>query len=172
MRWQWVLLIVLGAIAVAVLAGFVGRALVRRGMKRPWAIRVINRLSERIIDLIKKPITIAVLDEVAYVLEAGHYTQSLAAALRENEVQIRAMIAEKVAADPTTRHLRLLPFHDQIVAQTTDTTLRIVLEVLADPRTDELVSDVLRNNLEQLRDAVHAQQPEILPFGGPEVSGR
>jgi len=172
MRWQWVLLIVLGAIAVAILAGFVGRALVRRGMKRPWAIRVINRVSERIIDLIKKPITIAVLDEVAHVLEAGHYTQSLAAALRENDVEIRAMISEKLAADPTTRHLRLLPFHQQILAQSTDTTLRIVLEVLADPRTDELVSDVLRNNLEQLRAAVHADQPDIWPFSGPDASGR
>ena len=172
MRWQWVLLIVVGAIAVAVLAGLVGRALVRRGVRRPWAIRVINRVSERVIDLIKKPITIAVLDEVAQVLEAGHYTQSLAAALRENEEQIRAMIAEKVADDPTTRHLRLVPFHEQIVAQTTDTTLRIVLAVLADPRTDELVSDVLRNNLVQLRAAVHADSPEIWPFSGLDESGR
>jgi hypothetical protein len=32
--------------------------------------------------------------------------------------------------------------------------LRVLLEVLADPRTDELVSDLLRDNIDQIRAAV------------------
>ena len=34
----------------------------------------------------------------------------------------------------------------------------MLLEVLADPRTDELVSDVLRDNIEQIRQAVREQR--------------
>ena len=36
----------------------------------------------------------------------------------------------------------------------------MILEVLADPRTDELVSDLLRENLVQLREAVHSREHE------------
>lgn len=158
MGWNWILLIVLGAIVVCLLAGFIGRALVRRGLKRPWVIRAINRASERVIETVKRPLTIAVLDEVADVLRAGHYARNLASALRENEGELKAMIADKIRDDPTTKHFKLLPFHDQLVAQSTETTLRIVLAILADPRTDELVSDLLRDNMQQLRAAVRAKQ--------------
>ena len=69
---------------LSVLAGFVGRALVRRGLRQPWVIHRINRLSDRVLDLVKRPITIAVLDEVADVLQTGHYTRNIASALNEN----------------------------------------------------------------------------------------
>ena len=35
-----------------------------------------------------------------------------------------------------------------------ETTLRVLIEMLGDPRMDELVSDLLRNNLEQIKQAV------------------
>jgi hypothetical protein len=34
----------------------------------------------------------------------------------------------------------------------------VLLEVLADPRTDELVSDLLRDNIEQIRQAVRERE--------------
>jgi hypothetical protein len=153
-----VLLIVGGFIVLCVLAGFVGRALVRHGLQQPWVIRLINRVSERAVDFVKRPITIAVLDEVADVLQAGHYTRNIASALEENRSQLKDMIAEKIKADPTGRRLVLLPFHDRIIDQTTETTLRVLLEVLGDPRTDELVSDLLRDNITQIRAAVRARE--------------
>jgi hypothetical protein len=153
-----VLIIVAGFVVLSVLAGFVGRELVRRGLRQPWAIRLINRASERAIDFVKRPITIAVLDEVADVLQAGHYTRNIASALEENREQLKDMIAEKIKADPTGRRLGLLPFHDRIIDETTETTLRVLLEVLGDPRTDELVSDLLRDNITQIRAAVRVRE--------------
>lgn len=154
-----VALIVAGAaIVLAVIAGFIGRALVRRGLREPFVVRLINRSSERVISVIKRPITVAVLDEVAAVLQAGHYTRNIASALTENHEEIKEMIAEKIKADPTTRHVGLLPLHNRVIDEITETTLRVVHEVLADPRTDELIADLLRDNVNQIRTAVRARQ--------------
>jgi hypothetical protein len=147
-----------GAVMLAVVAALVGRALVRRGLRQPFVVRIVNRASDRVVDIVKRPITIMVLDEVADVLQTGHYTRNVAAALEENHEDIKRMFAEKIKADPTGRHVNLLPFHDRIINEATETTLRVILEVLADPRTDELVSDMLRDNIQQIRAAVRADQ--------------
>ena len=154
---RWVLLIGAGLIVSAIIAAFIGRGLVRRGLREPFVVRLINRVSENVIDVIKKPITVAVLDEVAEVLQSGHYTRNIASALQENHEEIKLMFAEKIKQDPTGRHIGLLPFHDRIINEASETTLRVLLEVLADPRTDELVSDLLRDNIAQIRMAVRAR---------------
>ncbi|MFN2518264.1 MAG: hypothetical protein ABR604_04345 [Jatrophihabitantaceae bacterium] len=158
---RWVLLILVGLVVLAIVAALVGHELVRRGRREPLLVRLINRVSGKLIDAIRRPITIAVLDEVAEVLQAGHYTQNVAAALRENHEEIKRMFAEKIKQDPTARHIGLLPFHDRIINEASETTLRVLLEVLADPRTDELVSDLLRDNIIQIRMAVRARQDGI-----------
>lgn len=160
---QLVLIVVGGAIALAIIAALVGRWFFRRGKREPLVVRLINHASGQVIDLIKEPITVAVLDEVADVLRTGQYTRNIASALRENREQIKAMIAEKIKQDPTTRHIALVPFHDRLLREAAETTLRVVLEVLADPRTDELVSDVLRDNLSQIRNAVREHSPKTMP---------
>jgi ferritin-like protein len=158
---SWLLLIVAGLIVLAIAAAYFGHALVRRGLREPFVVRLINRASENVIDVIKRPITVAVLDEVADVLKAGHYTRNIASALRENHEEIKQMLAEKIKEDPTARHIGLLPFHDRIINEASETTLRVLLEVLADPRTDELVSDLLRDNITQLRMAVRVRQDGV-----------
>jgi hypothetical protein len=157
---QLVLLIVGGAIVLAIIAGILGRWFWRRGLRVPLVVRLINRASTQVIDLIKQPLTVAVLDEVADVLRSGHYTRNVAAALRENHDQLKDMIAEKIKQDPTAGRIRYLPFHDQLIGEASETTLRVLLEVLADPRMDELVSDVLRDNINQIRQAVRAQKAD------------
>jgi hypothetical protein len=156
-----VLLAVGGAIVLSVAAGFLGRWLVKAGLREPFVVRLINRASERVVDVIKRPITIAVLDEVADVLRTGHYTRNVASALQENHEEIKAMISEKIKADPTAGRIGLVPFHDRIINEASETTLRVMLEVLADPRTDELVSDILRDNITQIRAAVRARQAQL-----------
>jgi hypothetical protein len=155
---KWALLILGALIVLAIIAALIGRDLVRRGLREPMFVRLINRTSERVIDIVKKPITIAVLDEVAEVLQTGHYTRNIASALRENQDEIKLMFAEKIKDDPTGRNIRLLPFHDRIINEASEATLRVLLEVLSDPRTDELVSDLLRDNITQIRKAVRARQ--------------
>jgi hypothetical protein len=156
---QLVLLIVGGAVVLAVVAGIVGRWFWRRGLRVPLVVRLINHASTQVIDLIKQPITVAVLDEVADVLRTGHYTRNVAAALRENHDQLKEMIAEKIKQDSMTGRIRYVPFHDQIINEVSETTMRVLLEVLLDPRMDELVSDVLRDNINQIRQAVRQQSP-------------
>jgi hypothetical protein len=155
---SFVLLVVFAAIVLSVIAGFLGRALVRAGLREPFVVRLINRASESVVDVIKRPITIAVLDEVADVLQTGHYTRNVASALMENHEEIKQMIAEKIKDDPTAGRIGLLPFHDRVINEASETTLRVILQVLADPRTDELVNDILRDNITQIRAAVRARQ--------------
>jgi hypothetical protein len=146
--------IVAGAVAVSVIAGLIGRHFVRRGRREPLVVRMINRTSDRVVDIIKKPITVAVLDEVAQVLQTGHYTRNVASALRENREQLKEMIAEKIRQDPTAGRIHYVPFSDRLLEEAGEMTLRVILEVLMDPRTDELVSDLLRDNIAQIRRAV------------------
>jgi hypothetical protein len=159
----FIALIVVGVIVLAVVCAYLGRLFVKRGMQRPWFVRLVNQATERAVDAIKRPVTIAVLDEVADVLRAGHYTRNVASALRENHVEIKDMVAEKIKADPTAGRIGMVPFHDRIINEVTETTLRVILDVLADPRTDELVSDVLRDNIDQIRKAVRQEGPAAPP---------
>ncbi|MGV9586441.1 ion transporter [Nocardia farcinica] len=115
---------------------------------------VVNRFVRIIVEVIKRPMTIAVLDEVAHVLRTGHYTRNIAAALEENRAEMDEMILELIKKDPQAGKVRYIPFHDEIIRLIADTTFRIVFQVLADPRTDELVSDMIRENVEQIRGAV------------------
>jgi voltage-gated potassium channel len=116
--------------------------------------RLVERLSRPIVLAIKKPITIAVLDEVVKVVETGNYPQNLARSLGENKAMLRQIITEKVKNDPQAGRLSKLPFHDEIVHSVVDTTMRVVLEVLIDPRIDEFFAHVVRENREQIRLAV------------------
>lgn len=117
---------------------------------------VVNRFVTTIVDVIKRPMTMAILDEVAHVLRTGHYTRNIAAALEENRAEMDEMILELIKNDPQAGRVRYIPFHDEIIRLIADTTFRIVFQVLADPRTDELVSDMIRENVDQIRDAVQA----------------
>ena len=144
----------------SVLAAALGGLLVRAGMHRPWVVRRASRLSIRVLELVKRPLTIVVLDEVAAVIQTGHYTKNISDALLENHDELKAMVAEKVRKDPNAKLVSRLPGYETIVAEVTETSMRVLVEMLSDPRTDELVSDLLRNNLEQIRVAVRQREHE------------
>jgi hypothetical protein len=150
--------IVAAVIVLAIVAGVLGRLFLQRGLREPFVVRLINQASDRVVDVVKRPITIAVLDEVAAVLQTGHYTRNISAALLENREEIKQMVAEKIKEDPATGRINYLPFHDRMIEQASATALRVILAVLADPRTDELVADMLRDNLTQIRQAVREQR--------------
>lgn len=157
---QVLLLVAALLFGTSLLAVIIGGILVRLGMRRPWVVRLASRLVMRAVELIKRPLTIVVLDEVAAVIQTGHYTRNISNALVENRAELKAMVAEKVKADPNTRLVKKLPGYDTIVSEVSETTLRIIIDMLADPRMDELVSDLLRNNLQQIKLAVRERQHE------------
>lgn len=142
---------------LCVTAAYVRLQLHQRGRRAPAPVRLLNRISERTIDMIKRPLTAAVLDEVVSVLRTGHYATNVAAALDENHTALKRMITDKVLADPVAaRSLARLPFSQRVVEEVADAGLRVLFDVLIDPRTDEVVADMLRENVEQIREDVVA----------------
>jgi hypothetical protein len=112
---------------------------------------------------IKKPITLAVLDEVVKVLEVGHYSKNVARSLRENGDELRGLVLDKLKEDQTAGRFKRVPFHDTVVQSVIDTSLRVTLEVLADPRIDEFVAHAVSENVDQIRLAVERglHQPSL-----------
>lgn len=127
-----------------------------------FTYRIITRFRKGFVDAIKGPITIGVLEEVASVLQRGRYTQNIARALNENEREVEEMILEKLREDPQTGRLRRVPFYDEIVRTVVRAAYRVVMETLSDPRADDLVSDLLRENLTQIRDSVERRENKRL----------
>jgi hypothetical protein len=152
---------------LSVLAAILGAVLVRLGMRRPAVVERASRLAERALTIVKRPLTIVVLDEVAAVLRTGHYTKNISDALRENHDELKALVAEKVRQDPNVRLIGRLPGYDTIVNEVSETTLRVLIEMLQDPRADELISDLIRNNLEQIKQAVRDEAHRDVPPHDP-----
>ena len=140
-------------ITVVLLLVRIGRA-ADRAIGEQFFYRLVDRLSEPLVQAIKKPVTVAVLDEVVKVLETGNYPENLARSLTDNREQLRTIISEKLSEDKQLSRLKLLPFHAEIVHSVVDTTFRVVLEVLRDPRIDDFFAAVVRDNREQIRQAV------------------
>ncbi|WP_139977967.1 NAD-glutamate dehydrogenase [Nocardioides litoris] len=157
---QVLLLVAAVIVGGSVLAALLGALLVRMGRRRPWVIERSSRLSMRGLELIKRPLTIVVLDEVIAVMRTGHYTKNISDALLENHDELKSLVAEKVRADPNARIVSRLPGYDTIVGEVSETVLRVIVDMLNDPRMDELVNDLLRNNLEQIKVSVRERHHE------------
>lgn len=147
------------AMRILVLLARFGRA-ADRALGDEFTYRLVNRFKNVIVQSISSAVTVAVLDEVREVLTQGQYARNIARALAENQPQLRAMIAEKLREDPQAGRLSRLPFARDLTDSIIDVALRLVEQVLQDPRTDELIADVLRENLEQIRASVEANARE------------
>ena len=148
-------------VRVVIMLSRVGMA-ADRALGRGTTFSLVNRLAARIADKVSRPITLAVLDEVVEVLRQGHYTQNVARALAENRAELRAMALERITADPELSRFKRIPFFDELVGAIVEAALRVVGDLLRDPRTDEFVADVLRENITQIRDAVRSN-PRTAP---------
>ncbi len=168
--WQVVLLVIGAFIALGIASTLLTAGIVRLGLHTPWVIRRINRLRDRLVAIIKSPITIMVLDEVADVIQTGHYTRNISDALIENHDELKRLVAEKVRQDPNVKLVGRIPGYDAVISEVTETTLRVLIAMLDDPRMDEVVSDLLGNNLRQIKQAVRARQHEMLPeVAAPDI---
>lgn len=146
-------------IRIVILLARFGRA-ADRAIGDEFTYRLVKRFKNAIVESISSAVTVAVLDEVQDVLAKGHYARNIARALEDNQPQLRAMIAEKLRDDPQAGRLSRLPFGRELTEAVIDAALRMVEQVLQDPRTDELISDMLRENLLQIRASVEANARE------------
>jgi hypothetical protein len=168
---ELLLLIVGSLVALGIVSAVLTGLLVRMGIHTPTGIRLINRARERLVGVVKRPITVMVLEEVIDVIQIGHYTRNVSDAIIENHDELKALVAEKVRQDPNVRLVSRLPGYDTVVSEASETVLRVLIEMLADPRMDELVSDALRNNLSQIRQAVRDRDHEkVEGMDAPDIS--
>jgi len=116
--------------------------------------QLVRHFSEPIVNAIKRPITIAVLDEVIDVIKTGDYATNLSHALDENRLELESLVLDLLKEDRTTGKLKYVPFHDDIVKIASDAVFRIVQGALDDPRVHELIADVIRNSATQLQQSV------------------
>lgn len=144
-------------VRIAVLVSRLGFA-ADRALGDEFTYRLLARTQNAVVEAIGGAVTLYVLDEVARVLAQGTYTSNIARALAENRTELENMVVEKVAADPRSRNLRRLPFYDDIVHSVVRATLDVATGILHDPRTEELVADMLRENLQQIREAVRRDE--------------
>ncbi|MCC2655824.1 MAG: ion transporter [Panacagrimonas sp.] len=148
------------AVRILVLLARFGRA-ADRALGDEFTYRLVNRFKNAIVESISSAVTVAVLDEVREVLTRGQYARNIARALEENQPQLRAMIGEKLREDPRAGRLQKLPFARDLTESMIDVALRLVEQVLQDPRTDELIADILRENLAQIRASVAANARDL-----------
>jgi len=157
-------------VLIGVVSTLLTPLLVRRGLRTPAGLRLINNISEHVIDTLKRPITIMVLDQVIDVMRTGHYTKNISDAIVENHDGLKQLVADKINDVAGFGVIGKLPGYDRLVGQASETTLAVFIAMLGDPRMDEFVSDLLRNNLEQIREAVRAEQNDHLgPLPVPDV---
>lgn len=132
-----------------------------RAFGQDFTYLLVNRFRDTIVQSISGAVTVAVLDEVANVLAKGTYTRNISRALEEHQPELRRMIQDKLREDPKAGRLARLPFYNDIVEAVIDAGLRIVEQTLRDPRTDALVADMLKENIQQLRGAVALHQAQV-----------
>lgn len=138
-----------------------GRA-IDRVLGSGFTYRLVNRGKDALVGMISGAVTVAVLNEVADVLVKGTYTRNISRALAENELELRQMVREKLRQDEQAGRFKKLPFYDEMVDSLISAVLRVTEQILIDPRTDALVADMLRENIDQIRHAVaDAQQPPV-----------
>jgi hypothetical protein len=126
--------------------------------------RLVERLSRPIVLAIKKPITVAVMDEVVKVIGTGNFPRNIARSLGDNRELLRSIVTEKLKEDELAGRLSRMPFHDEIVHTVVDTTMRVIVDVLTDPRMDAFVAEVVQENAGQIREAVEAGHHEVEPL--------
>lgn len=93
----------------------------------------------------------------ARVTEAfvGRLAQTIVAAtatsMERNRDRMEALLVESIRNDPAVRRFKHLPFHHTVVRLVAEASYRIMFQAMTDPRTDEFVADMLRDNIDQVR---------------------
>lgn len=145
LTWSWY-----PVVAVAVCLARFGRVIDRLFGDEAF-YRFVDRLRDVAVESVADAVTIRVLDQTLAVLQKGEYTRNLADALEEHGDEMMALVSEKVKADPEVGAVRHLPFFDSLVATSAKVSQRILIDLLRDPRMDQMVKDIIADNVRQIR---------------------
>jgi voltage-gated potassium channel len=123
--------------------------------------RVVERVRRWAVESVADAVTLRVLDQTLGVLQKGEYTRNLATALETHGDEMLALVTEKVKADPEVGAVRHIPFFDVVVVTSAKVSQRIVIDLLRDPRMDQMVKDIIADNVKQIRAEVAKQDAAL-----------
>ena len=146
-------------VRIAVIMSRFGRA-ADRAFGEEFTYRVIRRFKNLIVDAISGAVTLRVLGETEQVILKGRYTHNLADAMEARGDEMLQIVVEKLKDDPKVGRIRHMPFFDDVVATSSRVTQRIAIDLLRDPRMDEIVKDIIRQNVEQIKAEVQRKEDE------------
>lgn len=158
-------------IRIVIILVRLGRAADRAFGDRATAY-LVGRFADTIVGVIRRPVTVAVLDEVIAVIQTGNYTRHIASAIDENRAELDALVLDLIRQDQTTGRLKFIPFHDDVVRLVADTVFRIAEGALDDPRVHELISDAIRESATELRSNVRARMHEDVKLDTEKIGAR
>ena len=153
-----------------------------RPIDRVYGDRIIAAVRSRapsvpLVEAVKRPITVAVLDEVAEVLKTCHYTANIAAALEENRHDLEQMVLETVKNDPQTKRVKYISFQIDEMIKNADRRGRSVSHGLRGPQGPAYrragFLDILRvEDQSDARLGTAQGRPGRTPGGGTRRHGR
>jgi hypothetical protein len=148
-RWlHWTLV----ALALALAVGCV--LLAAGHWRRSRLLRMLTRLSEILVELIKRPIALAVLDEIHDVVQRGDYAVAMSGDLARTRAELENTVRRKLKSDPRLQRFSAIPFSDQLIELVGETALSVVMETVADPCTEELLERVATAVIQEVRTSI------------------
>lgn len=119
-----------------------------------FTYRFVRRFKAAIVESLGDAVTLRVMDMTLDVLQKGEYAGNMADHLERNGDAMLEIVIDKVREDPKIGRVRHLPFFDDLVATSSRVTTRLVIDLLRDDRMDQMIKDIIKENVEQIRNAV------------------
>jgi voltage-gated potassium channel len=142
-----------GLLVVAVVLARFGRVFDRLYGDEAF-FRALAKAKRLVVEWVADAVTLRVLDQTALVLQKGAFTRNLADALEAHGDEMEEVVLDKVRSDPSMARVKHLPFFDDAVELSSKVTRRVAIEALRDPRLEQMVREVIRANVKQIRDEV------------------
>lgn len=131
-----------------------------RALGQEFVFRLVGRFKDTLADALTGAVTLRVLEQTEDVILKGRYTQNLADAIEARGDEMLQIAVEKVKDDPEVGAVRHIPYFEQIVATTSRVSQRIMIDLLRDPRMDEIVKGIIKQNTAQIKAEVRAREAQ------------
>ncbi len=140
-------------IRVAVILSRFGMA-ADRAFGEEFTYRFMRRWKSAIVEALGDALTIRVMDMTLDVLQKGEYAANMAAHLESRGDEMMEIIHDRIRDDPEIGRIRHIPFFEEIVEATSRVTMRLSIDLLRDARMDQMIKDIIKQNVGQIRAAV------------------
>lgn len=129
-----------------------------RALGQEFVFRFVGKFKNTLAEALVGVVTLRVLEETEDVILKGRYTQNLADAIEARGDEMLTIAVEKVKDDPEVGAVRHIPYFEQIVATTSRVSQRILIDLLRDPRMDDIVKGIIKQNTDQIKAEIRRRE--------------